>query len=118
MLAHNNPELEMTDKSPYRRLKTGADIISAFSVLVFLAVPWEFYFSALRGPQAFSDALSTLVPVIYVDSIPFCAGLCWLVRRYGARIDQKLPSFLRSYWLALLIFVCIAFPVLLLKFRR
>jgi len=111
-------EYTMNNKNSYNMILVGFDILSLFSILIFIAVPWAFYRAAMLGPQSFSNALSGLTPIIYFDSIPFCAGLCWLVRRYGARIDQSLPSFMRSYWLGLLIFTCIAVPVLLLKFRR
>ena len=99
-------------------LKISADVMSTISVTVFLAQFWWFYFAGLKGPRAFSEALSILDPVIDYDSVPFLLGSIWLICRYSARIDQKLPTFLRTYWVAVLIFTCIALPVLLLKFRK
>lgn len=107
----------MTSNKSHKTIKIGADIVSAVVVLIFLILPWVLRAAAIKGPQDFSDALSRLLPILYIDAIPFVAGLCWLVHRHGAFIDRKLPRFLQSYWLGLLIFICIATPVILLKFR-
>jgi hypothetical protein len=109
---------QMIDTYQAGRLRIFVDCIAIIPILIFLAIPWMFYFSATSGPTNFGNALASIVPIFIYNALPFGAGLTWLVRRYGARINNKMTPFLRTTWLGLFLFVLIAGPIVLLILTR